>query len=117
MKAFVRCRHSDAWVMGGGYGLWCPECGAWRPMKPSGDENVIVPRGGWHTPRRYKGVKPTLKLYTANAALSGGKAVRSNTLLGSGLNGSKRGVNWCIGCGHHNAPDAATCDLCGRGQK
>ena len=52
-----------------------------------------------------------------NAALSGGKAVRSNTLLGSGLNGSKRGVNWCIGCGHHNAPDAATCDLCGRGQK
>lgn len=67
VKAIVRCRHSGAWVMCGGYGLWCPECGAWRPMKPSGDSNVIVPRGGWHTPRRYKGVNPTLKLYTANA--------------------------------------------------
>lgn len=52
---------------------------------------------------------------TANAELSGGEAVRSDDLLGSGLNGSKRGVNWCIGCGHHNAPNAATCALCGRG--
>jgi hypothetical protein len=38
----------------------------------------------------------------------------SNASLSTGLNGSSRSVNWCIGCGHHNAPKSAICTLCGR---
>jgi len=24
------CRHSKAWIINGGFGLWCYECGAYR---------------------------------------------------------------------------------------
>ena len=29
----MSCRHRKAFPIGGGYILWCPDCGGWRKMR------------------------------------------------------------------------------------
>ena len=58
-----RCRHRSAWVINGGYGLWCYECGAYRQTKVVDGTNHIVPIGKrWIKPTGIGGENPASKL-------------------------------------------------------
>lgn len=59
------CNHRKAWIINGGYSLWCYECGAFRQTEPRMLENeqVIVPLGKrWIKPTGIGGKNPYDKL-------------------------------------------------------
>ena len=55
------CNHRYNWIVGGGTGLWCYVCGAYRGMEsPYG--GALVPRTPWIKPSGNKLDNPTQKL-------------------------------------------------------
>lgn len=53
-----RCRHNRYWIINGGYGLWCYECGAYRAMTVIKNGTTSVPRSGWIKPTGMGGENP-----------------------------------------------------------
>jgi hypothetical protein len=56
-----KCKHRNCWVINGGYGLWCYECGAYRQTTVEG-VNSVVPIGRWIKPTGIGGKNPYEKL-------------------------------------------------------
>lgn len=57
-----RCRHSKAWIICGGFWMWCYECGAVRQMGQSKTVNGCYPVGPWIKPVGKGGENPYGKL-------------------------------------------------------
>ena len=58
-----KCKHRKAWIVNGGYGLWCYECGAYRQMTVSDILNAVVPISKcWIYPTGIGGKNPSDKL-------------------------------------------------------
>jgi len=56
-----KCKHRKAWIINGGYGLWCYECGAYRQSQIK--NNTVVPLGKrWIKPTGIGGENPASKL-------------------------------------------------------
>jgi len=57
----AKCRHNRTWMISGGYGEWCYECGAYRGLVRVG-ENASAPRTTWVRPVGKGGENPYEKM-------------------------------------------------------
>lgn len=55
------CDHRNSWVIGGGSGLWCYVCGAYRGMENAYGRGMI-PRTVWIKPTGNRDNNPSEKL-------------------------------------------------------
>jgi len=44
------CRHGQAWIICGGWMMWCPDCGGIRGLQKTGPATVEYAWAGWVKP-------------------------------------------------------------------
>ncbi len=57
----MKCCHSHTWIVGGGSGEWCYQCGAYRGLRSLGG-NRLAARTNWVRPTGPDGKNPFEKL-------------------------------------------------------
>lgn len=56
-----QCNHNRTWVICGGYGQWCFECGAFRGTNPL-ESGLVTGRTSWVSPVGAGGESPYSKM-------------------------------------------------------